>query len=114
MSLPTPAEIDEGIRNLALTHEGRLLYRHLQMILMSPAPEGSGGALRQHEGRRSLARDLKRLMDEELAKLGTARDRPGDHDPDAPAIVKRAEPIARASGGTERRVQPYSDDSKPT
>lgn len=111
MNFPTDAEIDKAIGRIALTADGRLLYRRLQMILMSAVPRPGGGALRAHEGRRSLARELKALMDSTLSQLGPPRDRSGDHDPDEPAVAEPAQPIAVERSGIRRRVADYGNPS---
>ena len=89
MSLPTKDDIENAIGRIALSPDGRLLYRLLQVELMKLAPDG---ALPQHEGRRSLAHDIKNLMDRELSKVDRPRDRSDEHDPDAPAIGSARNP----------------------
>jgi hypothetical protein len=112
MPLPTQAELDEAIRRIALSPDGRLLYRRMQLILMDVSPSNDGGTLQRLEGRRSLARDLKLLMDEELAKGATTSDRrSGQHDPDGPAIQQRGEPVSVNHAGARRRVA--DDDREP-
>jgi len=114
-------DIDEAIKRLGLSHDGRLLYRRLQTILMSVCPANQLGALPLYEGRRSLARELKALMDEGLAQGhsgdGPTSSGPGNehtssgHDPDVPAVVEPRRPVDNRSGrGTERRVTPYSNE----
>lgn len=113
MPLPKPAEIEDAIGRIALTPDGRLLYRYLQLKLMDLSPTHLG-ALPMHEGRRSLAHDIKSLMDRELSKAGPERDRSGTHDPDQPAVIEPGRPISTGSPrGAGRRVADYADDSKP-
>lgn len=112
MTIPTPADIEAAIRRIALTPDGMLLYRHLQLVLMSSPTQPGSGALRTHEGRRSLARELKSLMDSELAKTGLPSDRSGAHDPDRPAIVEPGKPVAVSRPVLARRVQPYADSGE--
>lgn len=110
MSLPTEAEIDAAIRRIALTHDGMLLYRRLQMVLMDVSPVSANvGTLPRLEGRRSFARELKVLMDQELAKAPPTRDR-SEHDPDFPAVSRQPEPVVATGSGPRRRVEPYPGD----
>lgn len=53
-----------AIRTIARSDDGALLHRYLRRILETVIDLESEGALRQHNGRRSLARDLMRLMAE--------------------------------------------------
>lgn len=57
-------EAKEAMDRIARTPDGFVLYRYLQKELCSICPENIQGALRRHEGRRSLARDLMTLMGE--------------------------------------------------
>ena len=111
MSLPTAADMKEAVRRIALSPDGRLLYRLLQIELMSVSPSNDGGTLQHLNGRRSLALELKLLMDEELAKVTSERDRHiGQHDPDGPAIQRRGDTIRVEHAGARRRV---ADDDHP-
>jgi hypothetical protein len=106
--IPTEKDIQEGIRRIALTPDGMLLYRRLQVELMSVLPAGAeSGALHEHTGRRRFAHDLKVLMDQELAKTGIERDRTVDHDPDRPAVFRQSEPVDAGAERGKRRVEPY-------
>lgn len=107
MSLPTRDDMEAAVGRIALSPDGRLLYRLLQIELMSRAPDG---ALPQHEGRRSLAHDIKVLMDRELSKVDRPRDRSDTHDPDAPAVTEPAVTVSgTGSRGARRRVEPYAE-----
>ena len=110
MSLPTEKDIDDAIKRIALSSDGELLYRRLQMVLMEVPPLEPSGALQSNHGRRLLARELKLLMDEELSKRASERVRPdGQHDPDRPAIQRAAKPVSVDAGGVRRRVADYPD-----
>jgi hypothetical protein len=103
-------EIDEAIGRLALTNDGRALYVKLQRILMETTGATEGGALNRFEGRRSLAHDLKTLMDRVLSESTSAG--PDRHDPDRPVVVAPRQPVAVSGrAGTQRRVGPYAKDA---
>lgn len=54
----------EAIKRIAASSDGALLHRYLRRVLETVIDMDSDSALRQHNGRRSLARDLMRLMAE--------------------------------------------------
>lgn len=108
MSAITDKEMEEAIERLANTKDGWLLRRYLQLVLMSfPTPTG---ALQEHSGRRTLARDLILIMDRTFAKVTSART-VDTADPDAVVIREPAKPVA-ASGarGIARRVPSDPDE----
>lgn len=53
-----------AIKAIARSDDGALLHRYLRRILETVIDMDSDGALRAQNGRRSLARDLMRLMAE--------------------------------------------------
>jgi hypothetical protein len=53
-----------AIKAIARSDDGALLHRYLRRVLETVIDLESDGALRQQNGRRSLARDLMRLMAE--------------------------------------------------
>lgn len=58
---PQQEEAD-AIARLGLTADGRTLHRYLRRVLEGVIPAFDNGALLEHNGRRTLARDLMRLM----------------------------------------------------
>lgn len=69
MSVPDldPTEQEKAaIRTIALSPEGALLHRYLRRVLEGVMDIQTDGALQSHNGRRSLARDMMRLMAEGL------------------------------------------------
>lgn len=52
------AEEIEALDRIGRTHDGRLLHRYLRRILETVFDTPNDGALRSHNGRRTLARDL--------------------------------------------------------
>lgn len=54
----------DAIDQIARTANGQVLYHYLQKILSEICHDPDVGALRHHEGRRSLALDLMTLMGE--------------------------------------------------
>lgn len=61
----SPSEQEaNAIKAIARSDDGALLHRYLRRILETVIDMDSDGALRAHNGRRSLARDLMRLMAE--------------------------------------------------
>ena len=86
----------EAIDRIARTHDGRLLHRYLRRVLETVADIQDTGALQSHNGRRTLARDLMRLMAPGIE--GTS-DR-GDH----PILSRAGKPVAaRAGSRAEQR-----------
>lgn len=61
----TEQEIN-AIKAIALSDDGALLHRYLRRVLETVIDMQSDGALREQNGRRSLARDLMRHMAEGL------------------------------------------------
>lgn len=107
----------EAIKHIAGTPDGALLHRYLRRILETVIDLDSEGALRSHNGRRSLARDLMRLMAEGID--GRRTDSSGD------PILTRSGGAVAVSGRARRdparypRVDSYADDlnsdgTKPT
>jgi hypothetical protein len=60
------AEEAEAIKRIAGTRDGALLHRYLRRVLEAVFDIELDSALRTHNGRRTLARDLMRLMAEGL------------------------------------------------
>jgi hypothetical protein len=93
----------EAIKRIAMTGDGALLHRHLRRVLEMVTDLPKSGALREHNGRRSLARDLMAMMAEGIE---TNRDR-RNGTADEP-ILKRGErpAVADPAGrGARRRVR---------
>ena len=102
MTILTDERIDEAIRRLALTPDGRALYLRLQRVLMSLGPSDDPGALQAHEGRRRFALDLKALLDEGLAESASAGSGP---EPERPVVIVARQPSAGARArGVARRA----------
>jgi hypothetical protein len=76
-----------ALKAIARTEDGALLHRYLRRVLEGVFDFETDGALRAHNGRRTLARDLMRLMAEGIDDRRT--DQSGD------PILARA-----SSGGT--------------
>lgn len=89
-----------AIERIGGTYDGRLLHRYLRRVLESVIDIPVDGALRTHNGRRSLARDLMSLMAQGIE--GNS----GRSDTDTP-ILKPPGPAAshRRPAGS-RRVDP--------
>ena len=58
---------------IARTPEGRLLHRYLRRVLEGVVDMPDNGALTSHNGRRTLARDLMRLMAQGIEDTSAAR-----------------------------------------
>ena len=107
---PQQEEI-EAIYRIAGTRDGVLLHRYFRRVLETVFDMDNDSALRSHNGRRSLARDLMRHMAEGL------NDRT-DSSADAP-ILNRSRGAAAVSGRARRdprslpRVDSYADDLNP-
>jgi len=66
-----------AIKAIARTDDGVLLHRYLRRVLETVFDMDSDSALRQQNGRRSLARDLMRLMAEGIdERHGSSSDDP--------------------------------------
>lgn len=71
---PTPLEEEiRAIDLIARSPEGRLLHRYLRRVLEAVHDLDSDGALRAATGRRTLARDLMRLMAEGIEATTSGR-----------------------------------------
>lgn len=101
----------EAIKRIAATHDGALQHRYLRRVLETVIDLESDGALRQQNGRRSLARDLMRLMAEGLddRRAGTDNDTILARSSGAVAVRGRA----RRDPRSYPRVDSYSDDANP-
>lgn len=97
--------INNAIKRLALTPDGRLLHLMLQMALMETcANPGEAGALPLHEGGRRFASRLKGLMDSSLAETDSG-ERAGSTSTERPIVVARASGNSYAgASGVRRRV----------
>lgn len=101
----------DALRRIAATSDGALFHRYLRRVLETVIDLESDSALRQQNGRRSLARDLMRLMAEGLNDHRTDSS-------DAP-ILARARGAVVASGRARRdrasypRVDSFPDDHNP-
>ncbi|TAL43837.1 MAG: hypothetical protein EPN91_05630 [Salinibacterium sp.] len=94
----TPHEEEaDAIKRIAQGRDGLLLHRYLRRILEAVVDLDSESALRSHNGRRSLARDLMRLMAE-----GIDEHRP-DSSADDPILARTRGPVAVSGTGRSRR-----------
>lgn len=105
---PVKEEAD-AIAALGLTHDGRLLHRYLRRVLETVIDLESDGALRQQNGRRTLARDLMRNLDQAVDRTDSSTD---------PTILARASgavAVSRARRDPRNfpRVDSFSDDAEP-
>lgn len=91
-----------AIDRIARSPDGRLLHRYLRRVLEAVYDLQDDGALRQGNGRRSLARDLMRLMASGIEGLS---DRTDD-----PILTRASQPIARAGSLTERRRRAWESE----
>ena len=86
---------------IARTPEGRLLHRYLRRVLEGVVDMPDNGALTSHNGRRTLARDLMRLMAQGIEDTSGGRTRS-----DEPILARERKPaiVARERRGAGRRV----------
>lgn len=104
----TPVQEEkEAIVRIAGSRDGLLLHRYLRRVLETVVDLESGGALKQQNGRRSLARDLMRLMAEGIIDGGRAD--PGND----PILSRRTGPVHVANSGKRDRNQYPRVDSYP-
>ena len=100
----------EALRRIAATRDGALFHRYLRRVLETVIDLESDGALRQQNGRRSLARDLMRLMAE---GIDGGRPEPGND----PILARRGQPVVVGRQRRDRRnfprVDSFSDDVNP-
>lgn len=109
----TPHEEEaDALRRIARSGDGLLLHRYLRRILEGVVDLDSDGALRAHNGRRSLARDLMRLMAEGIDEHRS------DSSSDASILTRARGPVAVSGTGRSRRdarflprVDSYADDA---
>lgn len=107
---PQQEEAD-ALRRMAATHDGTLLHRYLRRVLEAVVDLDSDGALRAHYGRRSLARDLMRLMAEGIDVNRSTSD-------SVPILSRTGGPVAvrgraRRDPASYPRVDSFSDDHNP-
>ena len=107
----SPAEEErDAIMRIAASRDGALLHRYLRRVLEGVVDLQEVGALYAHNGRRSLARDLMRLMAEGIHDDRTSSDAP---------ILARAGGAIAVAGRSRRdrslypRVDSYSDAANP-
>lgn len=103
---PTDEET-EAWKRLGFSADAALAHRYLRRILETVIDIPEAGALLAHNGRRSLARDLMRLMAEGIEARGrTDTDHSGGTSSGGDAILAgQSKPVAsRPSGGPGRRV----------
>lgn len=101
----------DALRRFAASSDGALFHRYLRRVLETVIDLDSDSALRQQNGRRSLARDLMRLMAEGL----------NDHRTDSTdgPILARSRGAVAVSGRARRdrasfpRVDSFPDDHTP-
>lgn len=104
---PVKEEIEAWAR-IALTSDGKLVHRYLRRVLEAVILTPDHGALQDHNGRRTLARDIMRLM-----ASGIEANR-GPRNPDTPILTGARQPVAVAESSTQRRrawlaAQPDTD-----
>jgi hypothetical protein len=93
------AEEAEAIKRIAGTRDGALFHRYLRRVLEGVFDIETDSALRTHNGRRTLARDLMRLMAEGLNVNGN------DSSTDAPILTRPGGAVAvTGARGARRRV----------
>lgn len=102
----------EAIEAIARTREGLMLHRYLRRVLETVIDLQDGSALKQQNGRRSLARDLMRLMAEGIDGRRT------DSSSDDPILTRPRGAVAvtgraRRDRASFPRVDSYSDDLNP-
>lgn len=101
----------DAIRRIAGTRDGALLHRYFRRVLEEVIVADVSGALRAHQGRRTLARDLMRLMAEGIDEHRSDTDDP------ILARTRGAVSVARTRGRRDPsrypRVDSYADDAKP-
>jgi len=104
-------EETEALVRIAASRDGALLHRYLRRVLETVIDLDSDGALREQNGRRSLARDLMRLMAEGIDVHRT--------DSNNAPILARSSGAVAVSGRARRdpsrypRVDSFSDDLPP-
>lgn len=86
---PRQEEI-EAIDRIACSADGRLLHRYLRRVLEAVIDIQSDSALNSHNGRRSLARDLMRLMAKGIDEHGSSSSS------DAPILTRAGGAVAVA------------------
>lgn len=98
---PTEEE-DRAIERIAYSADGRLLHRYLRRVLEGVFLFPESGALREHNGRRSLARDLMRRMAKGIDSGGRTEST------DNPILANGARAVGAdpAGRGTKRRGEP--------
>lgn len=105
------AEEKAAIKAIASSRDGALLHRYLRRVLETVIDLDSEGALREQNGRRSLARDLMRHMAEGLNDDRT--------DSSNAPILARSSGAVAVTGRSRRdrasypRVDSYSDALNP-
>jgi len=92
----TTPEINQAWDRIARTSDGGIIYRHLMRLVMAPAPDDS--ALPRHEGARTLAANLMRLMAKGIA----------DSDRYCVAFVTRTGAEPERSRGAGRRITEHT------
>jgi hypothetical protein len=108
---PTEEE-NRAIAAIARSDDGRLLHRYLRRVLETVIDLQDDCALRQQNGRRSLARDLMRLMAEGIDGRRT------DGSADDPILTRPRGAVAvtgraRRDRSSLPRVDSYPDDHNP-
>ena len=96
---PTKEEAEAWGR-FALMADGKLAHRYLRRVLEGVIVTPDSGALRDHNGRRTLARDIMRLM---ASGIEANRDRTSE--PDESILAGQRQPVAVGRPGSGRRVQ---------
>lgn len=108
-----PKQWIEALERIARTEDGWLLFCGLHKVAISlPEPGAKSGALRDHHGRRTLAREIMDLMSEGIDERGRRTGTSGtDKLSEQPVAFARPKPVAVSRGhGTGRRIAP-SDGS---
>jgi hypothetical protein len=104
-------EETDALRRIASTSDGALFHRYLRRVLETVIDLQLDGALREQNGRRSLARDLMRHMAEGLNEHGsTSIDAPILSRPGKPAAVSGR---ARRDPSRFPRIDSFGDALNP-
>lgn len=94
----------EALDRIARTYDGRLLHRYLRRVLEAVYDTPDETALRSHNGRRTLARDLMGHMALGIEGTSGRRDEQRGDEPILTRSSRSAAGIHRRAGS--RRVEP--------
>ena len=105
------AEEKQALDRIARTHDGVLLHRYLRRVLETVVDLQDDGALRTQNGRRTLARDLMRMMASGIEGTSDGR---SDQRGDEPILGRAAKPVGSGSGlsRAEQRRQFFAEQQR--